>query len=262
MERKRGGCRYNKKGQLTIFIILGILILIVLIFLFSRTDFIETFFVAEKAPIEQIKDCMLEPVKEGIEILSLQGGSINPENYYLYKDNKVEYVCYTEENLKPCVMQKPILKNSIEEELKTYAQPKIRNCMNNVKESLEGKGYAVSMKPAEVNVEIVPDNVLVDVNISLSISKERTETYNTLRTGIRSKIYNSVMIASSIMAFETRYGDSETLNYMLYYPSIKVEKKKQGEGSKIYIITDRDTEEKFMFAIRSVVIPPGVIEIR
>ncbi len=259
MKEKRNN-KINIKSQITIFIILGLLILIVLVLLFIREDVGKIFVV--KTTYEEIEDCAKSPVKEGIEILSLQGGSINPENYHLYQGKKVEYVCYNDEYFKKCVMQKPILKNSIEEELKNYAKPKIRKCLSSLKDSLEEKGYEVSMKDAEVNLEIVPDNVLISLDADLKISKESTENYDNIKTGLKSKIYNLIMIANSIMSWETNFGDSETLNYMLYYPSIKVEKKKQGEGSKIYIITDRDTEEKFMFAIRSIAIPPGLIEVR
>ncbi|MEK6872949.1 MAG: hypothetical protein AABW90_02975 [Nanoarchaeota archaeon] len=258
--KKERDRKVNKKGQLTIFIILGLLILMALILLFTRPD-IKTFFVP-KTTIEHIEDCAKIPIKDGIEILNKQGGVINPQNYYLYQGNKIEYVCYTKENFKTCVMQKPILKNTIEDELKIYSQPKIIGCINSIVESLEKSGYEVSMKTPNISIELVPDNVLINLDIDLKISKENTESYNNIRIGIKSKIYNFVMIASSIMTWETRFGDSETLNYMLLYPSIKVEKKKQGEGSKIYIITDRDTEEKFMFAVRSAVIPPGLIGVR
>ena len=254
------GIKKNKRGQLTIFIILGLLILIALILLATRTD-LKTFF-AGKTPVQEIEDCAKNSVGEGIKILSLQGGSINPENYYLYEGNKVEYVCYTEESLKNCVMQKPLLKNSIEEQLKKYSEQKIADCVNNVKINLEKRGYEVSLKKPEISVELIPDNILINLDLNLKISKETTETYNNLKTGIKSKIYNFVMIASSIMSWETRFGDSETLNYMIYYPSIKVEKKKQGDGSKIYILTDNESKEKFMFAVKSIVIPPGVIEVR
>ena len=44
---------------------------------------------------------------------------------------------------------------------------------------------------------------------------------------------------------------------MLLYPNIKVEKLKQEDGSKIYIITSRDTNEKFVFASRSLSWPAG-----
>ena len=66
------------------------------------------------------------------------------------------------------------------------------------------------------------------------------------------------MISSSILNWEARYGDSETMNYMIYYPSIKVEKKKQGDGSTVYIITDRLDLDKFMFASRSMALPAGL----
>lgn len=249
--------RVNKKGQVTVFIVLGLAILIILIVLFARGN-LETIFVT-KTPLQEVEDCAKSSVKEGIDILRLQGGSIDPENHYLYEGNKIEYICYTDENFKSCVVQKPILKNSVEEDLADYAKPKIQDCLNSVKESLEDKGYDVTMKEPEIDIELVPDNVLVDMDIDLTISKDGTEFHDNIRIGVKSKIYNFVIIASSIMTWETRYGDSETLNYMLYYPSLKVEKKKQSEGSTIYIITDRESEESFYFAIKSFVIPPGFI---
>ena len=259
---KRGKCKreWLIKGQITIFIIIALLILIILIVLFARTDLENVF--ATKSPVQEVENCARVYVEQGIDILSKQGGSINPENYYLYDGNKVEYVCYAEANLQNCVMQKPILKNTIEDELLKYSESKINNCLQEVKKSLEKNGYEVLMKDTKIKIELIPDNVLVDINLDLKITKDGTENYKNLKLGIKSKIYNFIMITSSIMSWETRFGDSETLNYMLYYPSIKVEKKKQGDSSKIYILTDRETDEKFMFAVRSFAIPPGMIEVR
>jgi len=44
---------------------------------------------------------------------------------------------------------------------------------------------------------------------------------------------------------------------MVLYPSTKVEKLKQGDGTTIYKISDRNTLESFNFASRSVVFAPG-----
>ena len=44
---------------------------------------------------------------------------------------------------------------------------------------------------------------------------------------------------------------------MNYYHDLNVEKKKQSDGSTIYILTDRNNENKFQFASRSVAWPPG-----
>jgi hypothetical protein len=41
------------------------------------------------------------------------------------------------------------------------------------------------------------------------------------------------------------------------YHKLKVEKKSPEYGTSIYILTDRETNDKFQFAARSVVMPPG-----
>ena len=248
----------NKRGQVSIFIILGILIVIVLLLLFSRDAGFDVIF-SSQTPYEEIENCGMEPVREGLAILSEQGGVIEPQNYFMYQGKKIDYVCYTENEYENCVMQKPILTNTITDELTRYSEPKIKSCLNSVRSSLEDRGFTVNMKDPEVTIELVPDNVLVDMELDLSIEKEGVESYKNVRTGIKSKIYNFALITSSISQWETRYGDSETLNYMLYYPSLKVEKKKQGDGTTVYILTDRDSDEKFYFASRSIAVPAGLI---
>ena len=63
------------------------------------------------------------------------------------------------------------------------------------------------------------------------------------------------MLTSSILNWEARYGDSDIATYMTYYPNIKVEKYKQGDGSKIYILSSE--KDKFVFASRSLSWPAG-----
>jgi hypothetical protein len=43
-------------------------------------------------------------------------------------------------------------------------------------------------------------------------------------------------------------------------PWLKIEKKKQIEGTKIFILTNRESEEQFFFASRSYTMPPGAIK--
>jgi len=253
MEIKRGN---YKKSQITIFVILAIAILIVLILLFIGKEKIADYFTGEP-PIEQIKRCAREATTESIDILTVQGGSLNPSLYYLYQGNKIEYLCYTNENYKTCVVQKPFLKKSIEKEIKTYIEPKIKNCIKNAEAFLEKQGFEVTSKTPVVSVELVPSNILINIDSNLKIAKDRTSAYKEIKTDVSSKLYDFAMIVSSIINWEARYGDSETLNYMLYYPSLKVEKKLQSDGTTIYILTDRITLDKFIFASRSIAWPPG-----
>lgn len=256
MKMKRG-----KKGQIAVFVILAILILIVIIFLFiDRKDLTAVF--GRESHVDKIEKCIKETAEGGIEILSLQGGSIDPKNFYLYEGNKVEYLCYVGENYKKCVMQKPMLKQNIEAELKRYIEPEVEECVESIKVSLEKKGYQVSTNLPEISIDIMPKNVIIDYNVELKIVKETTESYKSIKTSVDSNLYEFIMTTSSILNWEARYGDSETMNYMLYYPQLKVEKKTQGEGSKVYILTSRESGEKFMFAVRSIVFPPGLVKIR
>jgi len=249
--------RINKKAQITIFIILALAIVLVLLLLFVGRERLTTLITGE-APIDTIKNCVLESFEPALEAIKLQGGSLNPKNYYLYNDNKIDYLCYTEENYKKCVMQKPLLKQSIEKELQEYIEPRAKSCIEAVKQSLRDKGYEVSSKEPEVGVSLIPNTILLDIKADLKITKDSTETYESIKIDMPSQLYDFAMIASSISNWEARYGDSETMNYMIYYPSLKVEKKKQGEGTTVYILTDRISLEQFMFASRSIVIPAGI----
>jgi len=250
--------RKNNRAQVAVFIILAIAIVIVLLFLFVGRDRLFSVFVSE-SPINQIKKCAQEPVQEAVDILKVQGGSLEPELYYLYKGNKVEYLCYIDGYYQDCIMQKPLLKQSIEKEIQKYAEPRIKNCMEGVKSSLQDNGYSVSMTEPKISFSLVPNNIMIDIDTDLSISKDGTESYKSIKTDINSKLYDMVMLSSSISNWEARYGDSETMTYMMYYPSLKLEKKKQGDGTTIYILTNRNyPEDKFMFASRSLVLPSGL----
>jgi len=255
---KRNMLLNSKRSQVTVFIILALAIIIILLLLFVGRDRI-TSLITGKSPIEQIKECIDEPLEIALDLISTQGGSLEPELYYSYQGNKIEYLCYSEANYEKCVMQKPILKQSIEKELENYLQPRIKNCINAVKSNLQGKGYSVSSQNPVIDVSLIPNSILIDIQADVKITKQGTESYKSIKTNYNSKLYDLIMITSSILNWEARYGDSETMNYMLYYPSLKVEKKKQSDGTTIYIITDRLSLDKFQFASRSVILPSGLI---
>lgn len=249
----------SKRSQITIFIILALVIVAVLILIFLGRDRLPNVFV-EEAPIDQIKSCVKNAAVNASAILRVQGGSINPTNYYSYQGYKVDYLCYTEENYKACVNQKPLLRQTIEEEFINYLIPKVNKCIEDVKTSLENKGYEVSSKKPAIGVSIVPEDISVSLkDINLVIKKTNVETYKTIKIDLDSKLYDFIMITSSIVNWEARYGDSESMNYMVYYPDLKVEKKKQSEGTTIYILTNRDSKENFIFATKSYTVPPGIL---
>lgn len=249
----------SKRSQVTVFIILALAILVILILLFVQRQNIFPTTSAQTSPVFEIKKCMADAVKQNAGLIASQGGSLNPSSSYLYEGNKLQYLCYSSEYYQPCVMQKPLLKSDIERELEESSKSQIESCINAIKDSLIKKGYTVNSKKPDVKVELILNNIIVSAeNVDLEISKASKESYKSIKTEISSKMYEFAMIASSISNLEAHYGNSETMTYMMYYPSLKVQKIPQGDGTRVYILTNKETNEKFMFAARSMTYPSGV----
>lgn len=248
----------NKHGQITLFIIIAVVIvsLAIIIFLFFPGILI-TLGIGSNNPIDFIQNCIEEDLKAVIEKVSLQGGSLNPENFILYQDNKIEYLCYTEEYYRTCVMQQPFLRQQIENEIKEGIKDQANECFIQLEENFERQGYGVSLSSGETNVELLPERIIVNFDRDLTLTKDSSERFERISVVVNNNLYELVGIANSILNWEARFGDAETTTYMSYYKDLKVEKLKQSDGSTIYILTDRIKGNKFQFASRSVAWPPG-----
>ena len=249
----------QSRGQVTIFIIVAIIIIVLGVLLYLFFPQIQTTLgLTDRNPSAFMQTCMGDEIKETVKILSLQGGSLNPKNYFLYDNERIEYLCYTNEYYIPCVVQQPILKQHIENEIKNNIESKTDSCFESLKNSFESQGYIVNFNRGETNVELLPQRIIVTFEKDLSLTKGDTETYDQLDVVINNNLYELISISNSILNMESKYGDSETTIYMNYYHDLKVEKKKQSDGTTIYILTNRDTGDKFQFASRSIAWPPGI----
>jgi hypothetical protein len=248
----------KKRGQVTIFIILAILIIIVGVLIYMFYPGIKTTLgFGPRNPSEFIQTCLKEEIENNVEKLCLQGGSLAPEHYIMYNNEKIEYLCYTEEYYKTCVMQQPMLKQHIESEIRGGIKDKVKECFDSMKKSYEKKGYSVNLRQGGTSVELLPKRIVITFNHSLTLTKNGAEKYDSFRVVLNNNLYELVSIANSILNWEARYGDAETTIYMDYYHNLKVEKKKQSDGSTIYILTDSNDGSNFQFATRSVAWPPG-----
>lgn len=253
---------YKKRGQITIFIVVAILIVagVALFFTISKgvniTGGEET-----KNPEAFIQNCLENKIEEGIELVSLQGGSVEPEHPYLYQGNEIEYHCYTNENFKGCGVQIPFPKKHIEEELLDYITLTVNNCFDSLKESFESRNYNINVKKqGDIKLDILPKRVLTTINYEVSMSKgDDYEKYESFDVVVNNNLYEMLAIVSDIIDFETMVGDADPMKYMSLYPDLKVEKIVRGDGTNIYILTDRNREDKFQFAVRSFVQSGGYL---
>lgn len=258
MNDKRG-VMDNKRGQVTIFVIIALVIVVILVIAFYPQ--IKKAVLPKSVPELIPLDCFEKNVKEGLDKIMVQGGSLNPQLYFMYNNKTLSYLCYTGEWYKTCVMQKPLLKQEIEKEVQIYSQTKINSCIDGMINTLKGRGYDIKLtgnKDAKISIE--PGRILVSPDIQLILERGEDKIIlesNRFIGNINSKAYDIIMIASAIENYEARYGDSSPDTFMALYPNIKIQKLKQSDGTKVYIIEDRETKEKLQFATRSLAWPPG-----
>jgi len=248
----------DKRGQVTIFIIIGIAIIAIGVLIYAFYPQIQSLIKpGSKNPAAFMQTCLEDEIEDTVEILSLQGGSVNPEHFILYDNEKVEYLCYTNEYYLTCVVQQPMLKSHIETEIENEIAEEIDICFEDLKDSYEKQGYDVSLTKGNTTVELLPEKIMTTLTNELALTRGDTERYETFRIVLNNNLYELIGIANSILSWESNYGEAEPLIYMGIYPYLEVEKIKQLDDTKVYILTNINTGDKFQFASRSLPFPPG-----
>ncbi len=243
--------REAKRAQVTVFIIIALVIvgLVVLgVLIYPR---IKTTFGVSETPSAFIQTCMEDVMKETVQKLSLQGGSIEPEFFVMHDNEKVEYLCYTNENTRTCVVQQPMLKTHIQNEIKENVKSQADDCFNSLKENYQSQGYTVDLKKGAISTELLPSRVIATFNYTLTLTKTDTQRYDSFVVLLNNNLYELVAIANSIVEWETTQGKAPSEIYMSYYRDLKVEESKKSDGTIVYILTDKSNENKFQFASRS-----------
>lgn len=246
----------ERRGQVAIFVIVAIVILAVFIWLLVFPKLPVLTGGSEINPSAFVKNCLQPSIRENLDKITMQGGYFTPNLYVLYEGQPVQYLCYTSEDYKPCIVQQPLVVNHVADELKAQIDAKARGCMESLVERYKSQGYTVESSPKSVNVSIVSGSVEVVFNSPLTVSKQSTQTFRQFSIRESSELYDLLALATSIIQFESTLGDSETSLYVNYYPDLKIEKNKK-EGDTIYTLTNVVSKDKFRFATRSLVWPSG-----
>ncbi len=248
----------NKRGQVTIFIIIGILVVAgVVLFFALRPEIGITGEQATENPQAYIQSCIFPEVEETVQIISQQGGSLEPSPSIDYNGSEIEYLCYTENYYEPCIVQQPFLKTHIEEEIEKGVGKDVENCFNQLEETYQNRGYEVNLKRGEPKYELLPKRVVINLkDYELNVRKSGdSQTHRNFQVSLNNNLYEMTGIAGSIVEFEFTYGDASAESYMDIYHDLKVEKDRLYDGTTIYTLTDRNTGKEFKFASRSMPLP-------
>ena len=243
----------NKRGQVTIFIILGIILVAIIGFVLVLTQTnvnLKRFIPVQTVSLsDHIEGCIEDTGNKALDLIGKQGGDINPALFQPYLGNSLTYLCYTDSFL-PCSNRQPFLAQHIENEIKNYINAEIKNCID--LSLFSNKGYTVQANSFTTNIAIGTYNTVITLDYPITITKgDITESKQRFAHTFNIPLGRLTEVANDIVKVESLGGDFNNLAYMLKTQNnIKIEKQTT-LGSKIYILSYKNNPYIFQFATRS-----------
>jgi len=257
---KKMKMKNNKRGQVTIFIIIALLLVVIALFVFLFYPKLKTgASLSADSPQVYMRNCVKPTLEDSVEKISLQGGSLEPEFFYEYLGEKLNYLCYTNDYYEFCVSQITFLRAHVEEEITKAVQTEVDECFDSLIQNYQSQGYTVDSKKGTLITELLPGRILIHLQ-GFEISTEKggeSKKYSSFSLTLNNNLYQFIDLANKITEDEATKGFSDNNAYMGMYVGLKLPKIERTDGTTIYIIEDQETKQKFQFAIRNLVIPPG-----
>ena len=258
----------NNRGQITLYVIVGVLLVaaIILLFLLFRGDIIEPVSPADLATNEFISQCVNEHVKDAVEIMLPNGGYIDITSKVkkMYRGANVTFLCYTINNYQKCINQDPMYIRSLENEITEFIAPEVAECFNSLSKDLKDNGYDSERKGyMEIKTKFFPGQIRVDIIQKFEMSgKGKAQEFEGFEVKTGSYLYDLASVAQKAVNGEALKCDFDYVRHMLLYPEFDITKDANSndpefEDIKIYTIKHKKTEEEIVFAIRSCALPPG-----
>ena len=235
-----------KKGQITLFVIIGIIIIAVIgLGVYFRGSIIQdkaTESLAERDVVEpevqevynHIFDCAEETAKEGLVLIGLQGGYAQaPLDSIDIEDEGISIaIGYDQgENKLPTLL-------TIQNELVSYVNTFAPTCVNlNLFE-----GFSFEEKDPSTSVRILEDAVVFEINYPV-VAKKGDTTYNldkSYKFSYPVRFRRIYEISQSIINNE-KDAVSIDINYLLDF-GIDIDVLSYDEGQVIYLLTDDESK--------------------
>ncbi len=251
----------HKRGQVAIFVIVGIVIVILIGLLFvGRKEYgigipsLE-FIQSKLEPIRTDLDkCVKQSTDTTVKRFLEQGGDLGPLKYVFYQSRKVKYLCYNIADEEKCLNMIPSLATMVSG-LSKQVNADLKNCVNRDL-AKSGLGYEVVVKSGpEALVRLEGDVVLVDINYDVTVTKgETSDRIGKVTKEIEVPIAELYNVAFDIVNAQAKEGFFEQLFYMLNKKGqyiIQVDKSPSAGnvGDIIYKVNKKDNKYQFWFAV-------------
>jgi hypothetical protein len=251
-----------KKGQMTVWVIvaLAIVVVIILFFLLRGRVVPEPGGRPSEDPKAFIGECVRNSVNEVVDIMLPQGGFVSPNHVKMYKGKNVSYICYNRGNYHSCVNEHPLLLNEMTDEIDNYVTPRVDQCFDVYKFEMSKRGIVVDLeKEMDLEVKLGRNRIYVDIDRKVVVRDgDEVREIGKFDISIVSPLYDLGRVAMEIASQEVKYCYFEYVGYMILYPKYDIGVFPLSDNTKIYSIEDKKSEKELNIAIRSCAIPPGI----
>src|SRR3989338_7110648 len=215
----------NKQAQVTLFIILAIILVVVIALFFYLTRLPDVVRNPSKNPGAFLDNCIKESLKESEEIILTSNGFPEEDfkNYILYNSERVPYLCSVSEYYSPCVPQEPALLSNIEQTIENKLARDVESCFSTLKEDFEAKSYLVSFSSTKSNLSITKGAMIVSIEKKFAASKDSgSYELKDLKAQYGSDLYDLIKLEQTIVNYESTLCEFDLLNWNLHQSNILV----------------------------------------
>ena len=248
----------NKKGQIAIWIILGIAIVVVVLLLFVSLRKPTTPEIKIMSVQESIESCVKKTINDAADIMILHGGFIDPRNGRMYNGTAVAYLCSSRNLYKPCVNQHPMLLEEMKNEIINYSRGDINSCFDAVRQQVEKQNGKIELGSMDLGINFMPGKIGIEINRKVRISESgQTTNLDKFNVEVQNPLYDLANVAMVIGNEEAKRCYFEYVGYSLLHPEFVISKFTQSDSTSIYCIKDQESGKVMNIAIRGCVIGAG-----
>lgn len=254
----------NSRGQVTIFIIVGIILAVAigLFFIFNSTNIIQIGFRGGTSTNAAFQGCIEGKISDAVSKISERGSLKEdiPSIRFRFEGEEfsnITYLCYTQSSYVPCTNQIGLIVPEIESEIKEFVSNSVADCFNTMISSIERQGFETDSRYSGFEVKISKNFVSVKTDSKITLTKnDETTNQENIGADFKSDLRGLLLIAQEIVNQESTFCNFDTHGFSVLYPKYDVRETNIDllKGS-IYSIESVDTNEVFRFATRGCIFP-------
>lgn len=164
----------GKKAQITIFIIIGLILLIIIGLALFNMGLITKLWKKNFRDIgdvdlslkSSVQECLKMTGEEALKLIAIQG-RVYPKNYFTYRNNKVYYAS-----------EGIIAIEEMQDEISTYINDNIKSCTQKIFNDFGERGIEVNEKEPNAKTTISSDSTIISLDYQIEFVLLRTNQKN------------------------------------------------------------------------------------